>query len=589
MDHNGGFAAQDSIDTAQRRKQDSKKQGEDTMLIAEGGVDNHSTREVEETPLLRAPGDEDDSEDAEFSRKPSYYDWDHLPWWKRPSPYWLLGPFVLSALAFGGIMVPKINLIMSLICREYYADKSLHDPGLIFAPIDLGKLNPMCRTPEVQKRVAEFTMQGGLISGILAAIIAPKLGALSDRYGRKPIMCITNFGMFTGEIITIIAATYPETFHVNWMLLGYFFDGLCGSFIASMAMSHSYATDSSPPDRRNVVFGYFHGALFTGIAIGPALAGYIIQATGSVITMFYIALACHIFFILFLVLVIPESLSKSRQHLAREKYAVMIEARGPTSDWIQQIWAFNLFEPLKILFPTGVNSSPAIRRNLMLLASVDMIIFGVAMGAMTVVIIYSNFVFAWSTFEQSIFMSVINSCRVLCLLIILPGVTRLYRGKGGNRRAQPQTGTDTFELTIIRIGIMFDMLGFLGYTLSRQSGWFMASGAIASIGGMASPTLQAALTKHVPPSQVGQLLGAMGLLHAFARIIAPTVFNAIYIATVGSFPQTCFVILTVMFGLAWTVSWFVKPGVTLGDETTPREARNTYRDDPDAVEEQLGI
>ena len=475
----------------------------------------------------------------------------------------MLGPFVLSALAFGGIMVPKLNLILSLICREYYADKALTDPNFTYLPIQLGEINPECRTAEVQRQVAQFTLQGSLISGLLAAIIAPKLGALSDRYGRKIVMCYTNFGMFSGEIITIFAAKYPETFPVNWLLLGFFFDGLCGSFIASMAMSHSYATDSTPTDRRNVIFGYFHGCLFTGIAIGPALAGYVIKLTGSVISMFYIALGCHVFFIVFLVFCIPESLSKKRQMAAREKHTRMVEARGPSSDWIQQLRNFNLFEPLKILYPTGPGTSPAARRNLVLLAAVDMIIFGVAMGAMTVVIIYSNFVFAWDNFEQSMFMSVVNSCRVLCLLIVLPTITRLYRGKAGRRRSQPQSGTDIFELTVIRVAILFDVIGFLGYTLARKSSLFMLSGAVASIGGMGSPTLQAALTKHVPPHQVGQLLGAMGLLHACARIVAPTIFNGIYMATVASFPQACFVILTVMFGVAWGVSWLVKPGSTL--------------------------
>jgi hypothetical protein len=294
--------------------------------------------------------------------------------------------------------------------------------------------------------------------------------------------------------------------------------------------------------------------------LGPLLAAYIIKVTGNVITMFYIALGCHIFFIIFLVLFIPESLSKSRQQAARERHKVAVLARGPSSDWIQQIYAFNLFEPLKILYPKGPNVDPEVRRNLLLLAAVDMIIFGVAMGAMTVVIIYSQFVFGWTASEQSIFMSVVNSSRVFCLLAILPGITRLYRGKAGRRRSQPDTGADIFELSVMRAGILFDMIGFLGYTLARTSTLFMLSGAVASFGGMGSPTLQAALTKHVPPGQVGQLLGAMGLLHSFARIIAPTIFNLIYIATVESFPQAVFVILTVMFGMAFGVSWFVRPG-----------------------------
>ena len=86
------------------------------------------------------------------------------------------------------------------------------------------------------------------------------------------------------------------------------------------------------------------------------------------------------------------------------------------------------------------------------------------------------------------------------------------------------------------------------------------SGVVASIGGIGSPTLQSSLTKHVPPERTGQLLGASGLLHALARVVAPTVFNAIYSGTVGKFTQTVFVCLTATFGVAFFFSWFVRPG-----------------------------
>jgi MFS family permease len=462
--------------------------------------------------------------------------------------------------------VPKINLILALVCREYFADKQISpNPASTFflSRAFSGDADEACRTAEIQKLVSAFTLQGSLISGILAAIIAPKLGALSDRYGRKPIMCITNMGMLGGEITTILAATFPETFPVKWMLLGFFFDGLCGSFIASMSLANSYATDCTPPERRNVVFGYFHGCLFTGIALGPFFSGYLVKWTGNNILMFYVALGSHAFFMLFLIFVIPESLPKARQVAAQEKYKMELEAY-PRGSWMQRLYSYNLFEPLKILYPTGPGSSPALRRNLLLLASVDTIIFGVAMGAMSIIIIYSNYIFDWKTYEQSMFMTVVNTSRVFVLLVVLPGVTRLYRGKAGRRGSRPASSTtDTFDLNILRVGIIFDAIGFLGYTLcTRPShGWaFMASGALASVGGMGSPTLQAAQTKHVPLDRIGQLLGAMGLLHAIARVVAPLIFNGIYMATVKKFPQAVFVILTAMFGLAFIVSWFIKPG-----------------------------
>jgi hypothetical protein len=372
-------------------------------------------------------------------------------------------------------------------------------------------------------------------------------------------------GALFGEVLTILAAKYPETVHVNWILVGYCLEGISGSFIVGQALAHSYASDCVAPQRRNVAFSYFHACLFGGIAIGPALSGYIINArqkyvgkTEAVLLMFYIALGAHLFFITFLTFLVPESLSKARQEVAREKHREDLERQGPAGDWINQLRNINLFRPLKILWPTGPGTSSPVRWNLILLAATDTIMFGVAMGAMSVVLVYTRRQFGWQELESGRFVTIVNSSRVFALLVILPILTRLVRGKNGAARMR-SSGSDLFDLSIIRAAILFDMLGYLGYALARKGELFALSGAITAVGGIGSPTLGAALTKHVPQDKVGQLLGATGLLHAIARVVAPTIFNGIYSATVASYRQTVFVCLTTTFGAAFICSWFVRP------------------------------
>ncbi|PSN74083.1 tetracycline-efflux transporter-like protein [Corynespora cassiicola Philippines] len=526
------------------------------------GASSSSLDMDEQAPLLedgeRSSHDGDDEETEWFG----ITEIKGLPWWKRPSIYWLLPPFLLFSLAFGGIVVPKLNLIMDLVCEEYYASQ---DPDPISGPMDPGLQPDRCQNDAVSARSSLFLLYGNLCSGVLSAITSPKLGALSDRYGRKPLMIFTTLGIFMGEILTILAAKYPETWHVNWILVGYTLDGICGSFIMGLAIAHSYATDCTPPQKRNVAFGYFHACLFTGIAVGPALAGQIIQVrtkyvgkTEAVLLVFYIALAFHTIFMLFLAFAIPESLSKDRQEAAREKYRVEVERAGPAADWINQIRSINLFAPLKILWPTGPGSSAAVRWNLILLAATDTIMFGVGMGAMGVIVVYTRRQFDWQDLESGRFVSIVNASRVLALLVGLPLLTRIFKGKKGTK-GERNSGSDRFDLSMIRAAVFFDMLGFLGYALAREGTLFTVSGAITAIGGIGSPTLGSALTKHVPPDRIGQLLGATGLLHAFARVVAPTVFNGIYSATVGSFRQAVFVCLTVTFIGALVCSWLVKP------------------------------
>lgn len=476
--------------------------------------------------------------------------------------FWLLPPFLLFTLAFGAIIVPKLNLIMDLVCDQYYASS----PDPISGPMDPGQQPDRCQTDAVSSRSSLFLLYGNLCSGILAAITSPKLGALSDRYGRKRLLVCTTMGALAGEVLTILAAKFPETVHVNWILVGYALDGLAGSFIVGMALAHSYATDCTSPQKRNVAFGYFHACLFTGIAVGPVLSGYVISwrekyvgKTEAVLLIFYLALACHAFFIIFLTVAVPESLSKDRQEAARRRHREEKERNGGLDpDWIDQLRSINLLEPLKVLWPTGPGTSSALRRNLILLAATDTIMFGVAMGAMGVVVVYTRRQFGWQELESGRFVSIVNTARVFALLVALPVVTRLVRGKHGTRN-QRNSGSDVFDLSIIRIAVFFDTLGYLGYTLSRDGNLFILSGAVAALGGIGSPAIGSALTKHVPPDRVGQLLGATGLLHAFARVLGPTIFNGIYSATVGSFRQTVFVCLSVMFSIALLLSCLVKP------------------------------
>ncbi|KAF2803994.1 MFS general substrate transporter [Mytilinidion resinicola] len=562
----------------------------DDDRVDKGGITNLEQYDsTEESPLLG------DGSSSHYGSVSTFGDGEHavpawqgmrdfngLPWWKKPSVYWLLPPFLLFTLAFGGIIVPKLNLILTLICREYMAEASRTDPQFSLLPVVFGDDNPQCRIPEVQKRVAQFTLYGSLISGLLSAITSPYLGALSDRHGRKPILILTTLGMLVGEVVTIFTATFPDTISVNWILLGMAMDGLTGSFIVGMAVAHSYATDCTAPQLRNVAFGYFHGCLFTGIALGPIISGYIIKGTGSVLSAFYIALGCHAAFILFLLIFIPESLSKARQTVAQEKHRIEVERLGPAADWINQIRSYTLVEPLKILYPTGEGSSGAIRRNLMLLASVDLIMFSVAMGAMTIVVYYTNIEFGWGNLETSKFVSIVNSCRVISLIVLLPIVTRLVRGSTGTSK-QRNTGSDKFDLYVIRVAVLFDMAGFLGYTLARSGGAFILSGALASAGGIGSPTLGSALTKHVPPDRTGQLLGAVGLLHALGRILGPVIFNAIYGATVGKFRQTVFICLTATFGLAFICSLFIRPHVYLDEPEFPASAPTADESEEESV------
>jgi MFS family permease len=429
--------------------------------------------------------------------------------------------------------------------------------------------NPQCRVPEVQALATKFTLYMGLVTGLLSAASSPKMGALSDRYGRKYLMCISVFGGLLSEIVTILAASYPDTIHYTWLLLGSFFDGIFGSFITGMALTHSYAADCIAPSKRAVAFGYFHACLYGGIALGPFIAAYFVKGSGNLLNVFWLAFACHAVFVLYLLSLVPESLSKKKQLAARERDNA---ENGPSDDRsiFHALKVANFLAPLKILYPTGPGSSSQVRANLLLLSTVNTIIFGVAMGSGTVIIFYANYAFNWGDFETQIFVGTANACRVAALIVFLPLLNYIFRTRYKNKIRRESgiileirnSGSDNLDLYTIRAALAFEIVSYAGYAAAKVGPMFFASGLFAAFGGVALPILQSALTKHVPHDRVGQLLGALGLLNALARVVCPTIFSLLYASTVSTFPQTVFLVLCGSFVIAFVVSWFVKPHST---------------------------
>ncbi|KAL7784847.1 MFS general substrate transporter [Trichoderma ceciliae] len=538
--------------------------------------------DVTETSQLLSP-------DGYEARKDSWdndVDFQHLPWWRRPSVFWLLGPYAVFTLAFGGIIVPKLNLILDLVCKQYFADQQLIDPHFTYKPIVLGSDNPQCNIPEVQRNVATFMLSLNLVIGGLSAIVAPKLGHLSDRYGRRKLMSLASCGGLLSEVITILCAKYPQNFNYRWMILGAVFDGITGSFTAGSILSQSYTSDCTPPSKRAVSIGYVHACLFTGLALGPLMAGYFVKWTGELISIFYVALGCHAFFIVFVRFVLPESLSKRRQMLAREKLA-RSEAEQDLNERLPSRLLHNPFATFKILWPTGPGTSPRLRINLVALAVADTIIMGSMMAVGNVLMLYSEFKFGWGNFETSRFISSLSMIRVVVLMVIFPIINYIFRTRPAalRRRAsgapliEANSGADNLDVWILRFALTSDVLGCIGYTLSRNQHLFFASGMVTAIGGLGSATVQAAVTKHVPASRIGQVLGAVGFMQALSRVVGPVMFNGLYAMTVGTFPQAIFVLLVGLFSIGLICAFILKPHVhweDLEEEEEPSD-RTTGR------------
>jgi MFS family permease len=112
----------------------------------------------------------------------------------------------------------------------------------------------------------------GLVLGIYSLmqfLFAPMLGRLSDRIGRRPVLCVSILGTAIGHFVLAMAGSF-------WiLLLGRAIDGLAGSNIAT---AQAYIADMSPPEQRTRNIGMWFGAAFgIGFAFGPFFGGLTYQ------------------------------------------------------------------------------------------------------------------------------------------------------------------------------------------------------------------------------------------------------------------------------------------------------------------------
>ncbi|TAQ85909.1 hypothetical protein B7494_g5764 [Chlorociboria aeruginascens] len=516
-------------------------------------------------------------------------DYDKLPWWQKPSIYWLLPAVFMSALVAGGLIAPRLNIILSLICREHLAARGSLDLSIFQPePAFLNSDNPQCRVLEVQSRLTKFNLYTILITGILSFFMTDKMLDLSDRYGRIKFLVIPSLGSLMVEFVIILAANYPDMISYQWILLGSVFDGICGSITAGMMITHAYAIDCTPPPKKAIAIGYFQACIFSGIALGPLLAAYVSNMFGTLISVFYVAVGTQAFFIFFLLLSVPESLSeKQRLLLCELNRAVGLD---PISDvgisFSQNIMTsittficnINPIPPYGVIWRTKTKTSTHVRTNLVVLSSIDTIVVNVVKSSITVAIFYNRFQFGWGFADIAIFISMINFFRIFALDTLLPLFSYLFRTQ---QHSKPRREPGSFPIDpnpfIVRLAFFVQNIISPIYVTACTGPVFIFGGLLISLGGVGSPTLGAALTKHVPYEKVEQLLKAMGLLHAQARFGMPIITDFIHAEMVDMFPQAEFVSLTACVGNAFHFTWVLNGNMLLeqnSPNSDPRENKD---------------
>ncbi len=131
---------------------------------------------------------------------------------------------------------------------------------------------------------------------------APVVGTLSDRFGRRPVVLLSNLGLGLDYVVMALAPT------VVWLFIGRLISGITSS---SYPTAGAYIADVTPPEERAGRFGMLSAAFGLGFIVGPAVGG--VLGNIDLRLPFWVAAALSLLNFAYGFFILPESLPPDRR------------------------------------------------------------------------------------------------------------------------------------------------------------------------------------------------------------------------------------------------------------------------------------
>jgi DHA1 family tetracycline resistance protein-like MFS transporter len=318
----------------------------------------------------------------------------------------------------------------------------------------------------------------GTVFAVMNFFFSPVLGSLSDRFGRRPVVLLSNFGL---GLDYLLMAWAPA---LGWLFVGRIISGLTAS---SVPTGMAYMTDVTPPEKRAGVFGLLGAAFGVGFVLGPALGG--ILGSVSPRLPFWVAGGLSLINGLYGLFVLPESLP--------------LEHRSPFS------W--------KRANPVG--SLTLLRNNKVLLGLSAVLVLGylAQQSLMNVYVLFADYQFHWS--DRAVGLS-------LALVAIFSGAY----GAGLVKPLVKRIG----ERSALSFGLIGGAIGYIMFGLSRTGTLLLCGIPILNLMSVGWPSAQSIMSREVKPSEQGQMQGAVQSLRGLAGIFGPILFTWVFSKSFGA-------------------------------------------------------
>ena len=355
-------------------------------------------------------------------------------------------------------------------------------------------------------QAAEFYGLFGTVWALMQFFFSPVLGALSDRFGRRPVLLLSCLGLGLDYILMALAPT------LWWLFVGRVISGITA---ASYATAGAYIADVTPPEKRAASFGMIGAAWGVGFVMGPALGGVLGVVNPRL--PFWVAAGLTLLNALYGMFVLPESLAPERR----------------------KAFAWRRANPVGSLIL--LRSHP----ELLGLSSVNFIYWLAHQVLPSVFVLYTSFRYNWNERTMGLSLAVVGVLNI----IVQAGLVKPIVARFGERLS-------------LFTGLFCGGVGFAIYGLAPVGIVFLSAMPVFAFMGLFGPSSQGLMTRHVGPSEQGQLQGANSSLMGITGLIGPGLFTLTFASFIGTrrdwgLPGAPFLLAALLMAIALVLAWRV--------------------------------
>jgi DHA1 family tetracycline resistance protein-like MFS transporter len=316
---------------------------------------------------------------------------------------------------------------------------------------------------------AQYTMAFALTWGLMQFFFGPIVGMLSDRFGRRPVLLMSIFGLGVDYVFMALAPT------LSWLFVGRVINGITS---ASFSTANAYVADVTAPQERAKAFGMLGAAFGVGFLVGPAIGG----ALGNINLRlpFWAAAGLAVCNWLYGYFVLPESLPPSR--------------RTASLNW-------------RRANPVGALGFLRERKNLLGLISINVLYLFAHNVFPSIFVLYVGYRFNWGPLAAAAMLIATGLANILVQTLVVGRVVKAIGERGA-----------------LLIGLFSAILAFLVYGIATTPQWFFAGVPAGALGALIMPGLQSLMSRRVAGNEQGQLQGLNSAFMGLTAIFGPMLY-----------------------------------------------------------------